>query len=121
MPTDFAIAALGTPGPIGPSSTQSTDQPSFNWSPATLAAKYDVWVTDMNTGIGGVVGTSTATSFADSAGLTPGHSFRWWVRADSTNGSAGSWSVPTNFTIPALMIPVPASPSGTLSNDQPTL
>jgi hypothetical protein len=120
MPTDFAIAALGTPGPIGPSGTLSNDQPTFNWSAVGLAARYDIWVTDLNTGVGGIVGNSTTTSFADTAGLTPGHSFRWWVRADSTNGSAGSWSVPTDFAIAALGTPTPAGPSGTLTTNPPT-
>ena len=100
--------------------TLSNDQPTFNWSAVGLAARYDVWVTDLNTAVGGIVGNSTTTSFADTAGLTPGHSFRWWVRADSTNGSAGSWSVPTNFAIAALGTPTPAGPTGTITTNPPT-
>jgi uncharacterized protein (TIGR03118 family) len=120
MPTDFSIAPLGTPTPAGPRGTLTSDQPAFSWSAVGLAARYDVWVSDLTTGVGGVVGSSTTTSFADTAGLTPGHSFRWWVRADSTNGSAGAWSVPTEFAISALGTPTPAGPSGTLTSDQPT-
>jgi hypothetical protein len=118
--TDFSIAALGVPSLSAPSGALSTDQPTFGWSATTLAARYDVWVTDLNTGVGDVVGRSATTSFFDSAGLTPGHSFRWWVRTVSTNGATGSWSAPSDFSVALLGTPIPAGPSGTLTTSQPT-
>src|SRR5262249_37827848 len=74
LPTDFSVAALGAPAPAGPSGAVSTDQPTFAWSPVSLAGWYDVWVTDLTTGVSGIVGSATAASFIDTAGFSPGHS-----------------------------------------------
>src|SRR5262249_57791548 len=97
-PMHFAITALGTPIPAGPSGTLTTDQPTFSWSPVSLAVRYDVWVTDMSDGtLNGVIGSSTSTSLAAPSPLTPSHSYRWWVRAVSSNGTTGPWSASTDF------------------------
>src|SRR4029077_3450205 len=85
-----------------------------------LATKYDVWLTDLTTGIGQVIGSTATTSLAAPVALSPGHSYRWWVRADSSDGTSGPWSAPTDFAIAALSAPVPSGPSGTLTTDEPT-
>jgi hypothetical protein len=120
LPTDFTIAALSAPAPAGPTGNINTDQPTFNWSAVPLAVRYEVWLSDLTTGTGGTVGTSSSTSFIETQGLAPNHKFRWWVRADSANGSAGPWSVPTDFAIAALTPPVPAGPTGMVATDRPT-
>jgi hypothetical protein len=96
----------------------STDRPTFTWSAVTLATKYEVWLTDLATGTGQVIGSSTTTTLPAPGPLSPGHSYRWWVRADS-GGTMGPWSAPTDFTIAALAAPVPSGPSGTLTTTQP--
>jgi hypothetical protein len=119
-PTDFTITGLAAPPPAGPNGSVGTDQPTFTWSAVSLAVRYDVWVTDLTTGVGGIVGGSSTTSFADNAGLSPGHSFRWWARAVSANGTAGPWSVSTDFGIVALNAPTLVAPNGLVNTDQPT-
>jgi hypothetical protein len=119
-PVDFTVAALAAPTPIGPSGAIATDQPTFTWSGVGLAAKYDVWLTDQTTGIGQVIGSSTGTSLAAPAALSPGHSYQWWVRGDSQDGTLGPWSVATTFTVSALAAPTAIAPSGTITTDQPT-
>src|SRR5262249_25920605 len=42
----------------------STDQPVFAWPSVAQAVSYDVWLTDMATGVGQVIGSSTTTSLA---------------------------------------------------------
>jgi hypothetical protein len=71
-----------------------------------LSTKYDVWLTDLTTGVGQVIGSTATTSLAAPAALSPGHSYRWWVRADSSDGTSGPWSAAADFAI-APPVPVP--------------
>src|SRR5205807_6389095 len=108
-PTDFAITALAAPVRSGPAGTVTTDQPTFTWSAVPLASRYEVWLTDLTAGgAGRVIGNSVTTFLAAPATLSRGHSYRWWVRADSANGTTGPWSAATDFAI------APPSPAPTL-------
>src|SRR5206468_415759 len=122
-PTDFAIAptAPAAPVPVGPSGILTTDQPTFTWSAVGGATSYDVWLTDLSAGEAGqVIGSSATTSLLAPSPLSRGSSYRWWVRADSANGTAGPWSAATDFAIAGLTAPVPSGPSGILTTDLPT-
>ncbi len=123
FPQDFVIAPLPAPMAGAPSTTITTDQPTFTWNSVTGAAHYDVWVDDRTTGqsqalrngnAGGTSWTPTGT-----VALTPGHSYRWWVGAVSINGTT-SWSLPQDFAIAPLTAPTASGPNTTISTDQPT-
>ena len=58
-----------------------------------------------------ISGTSFTPSLAQA--LTPGHSYTWYIGAESTNGNAITWSGPTGFSLAALAEPTQTGPSGT--------
>ncbi len=117
-PTDFAVQAMSVAIPGGPTGMQASDVVTFTWSSTTLAAKYDVWLSDLTNASGGLLGSSVNTSLAGPTPLSPGHSYRWWVRPLSSNGSAGIWSVANDFAVQAMGIPTPTGPKGMQSTDQ---
>lgn len=117
---DFAIPTMTVSNLTGPLGTQKTDQVTFAWSAAALAVKYEVWLSDLTSGSGDVLGYATGTTLAAPAALSPGHSYRWWVLPLSSNGSAGDWSAPADFAIQALEVAAPLGPTGTQNATQVT-
>jgi hypothetical protein len=119
----FRITALGAPAATGPGTgTLTTDRPTFAWNAVTGAARYDVWVDDTTTGRTQVLRDTniTQTSWTPSVALTPGHNYRWWVGAVSTNGLATTWSSMRTFAIAPVGVPVLQDPSGTIATTTPT-
>jgi hypothetical protein len=121
---DFSVISLNKPTPVGPVGSTSSDTPTFTWSAVAGADHYAVWVNDLTTGQSAalrnmdVVGTSLAVLTP----LTPGHSYRWWVRAiDKSGTNDGAWSAATDFWVTFLAWPVLAGPIGATTNDLPTL
>jgi hypothetical protein len=43
--------------------------------------------------------------------LTPGHTYRWWIRATLDNGNSTAWSTAKDFTIMPLSAPTLKTPS----------
>jgi predicted phage tail protein len=123
-PQFFNITALTAPVPTAPTGTSTTDTPTFSWGAVTGANHYDLWVDDLTSGqsqfvrLRNVSGTSVTLTAAEA--LTPGHNFRFYVGAVSTNGMATSWSGAQFFNITALTAPVPTAPTGTSTTDTPT-
>ena len=88
------------------------DTPTFSWSSVPGAARYYLYVADnltplqpsiVNSSVSGVTFTP-----GPSQALTPGHSYTWYVGAESTNGAAVAWSGPQSFTLAAPAIPAGA-------------
>ena len=128
----FTVAVLGTATPIAPkgaiSATPGYDTPTFTWTTVTGAVYYDLYIADNLSPHTSVIGSPTAglvinatstsslTTYVDAAGLTPGHSYTWYVGSESSKGANGPvyWTGPTTFSLAALpnVAPTPVSPAG---------
>ena len=110
----FTVAYLAAPAPINPSGVV---YPGFSWSAVTGADYYDLWVTDLTTGVSQLLRNThiAATSFTPVTPLPAGHAFQWWVRALSNNGDYSSWS---SASVPIKFTPYqPGAISGSIFND----
>ncbi|HWY85599.1 MAG TPA: hypothetical protein VNX28_02690 [Gemmataceae bacterium] len=119
----FSVASLGQPTVVGPTGTVIGDTPTFSWNAALGADHYDVWVSDLTTGQSPVIRNEDVldTSWTPSTALTPGHSYRWWVRAvDSTNTNDGPWSASANVAVAPFAQPALIGPSGPVITGAPT-
>ena len=120
-PTGFALASLAAPAQIGPvggtiAAGANFDTPTFRWNSVTGANHYYLYVLDNNTNQPVVNSANVAgASFTSTSGLTPGHSFSWYVGAEGVNGAAVFWSGPKSFALAALTAPIQIGPSGTVS------
>ena len=110
-PTAFSLVALAAPtqGPGGTISVSAGfDTPTFSWSSVTGANRYYLYVLDTTTNQPAVNNPNvTVTSFAANTGLTPGHSYTWYIGAESTNGNGITWTGPKSFSLAGL--PAPAA------------
>src|SRR5262249_39663690 len=99
-----AVTAIGPVGLIGNAS------PTFTWNALAGADHYEVWVDDQTTQTSSVLHNEnlTGTSWTTTAALTPGDTYRWWVRGiDVTNTFASDWSSPLDFSVTTLSAPTP--------------
>jgi hypothetical protein len=98
---DFSIALLATPSLIGPHGPRAGATPSFSWNSVAGADHYEIAVDDLTSGKKAVLHDTsiTATSWVAPAPLSPGHKYRWRVRALGPSGSASAWSAPLAFSI----------------------
>ncbi|MFO0864399.1 MAG: hypothetical protein U0744_07040 [Gemmataceae bacterium] len=119
--TTFTIAPLATPAPLAPTGTVATDTPTFAWTAVANAARYDLWVDNATTGTSQVIRQSqlVGTTWTSTA-LSPGNTYNWWIRALSSNGTAGPWCLMQTFAVAALATPVLVGPSGTIASTTPT-
>lgn len=114
----FRIAPLGVPTANRATGASTTDTPALSWSPVQDAARYDLWVDDATWGVGQVVRQKQLTDSTFVAPpLSPGHTYVWWVRAVSEDGTGGSWSAAQTFKVAPLAAPVTNGPVGILSGD----
>jgi predicted phage tail protein len=95
--SDFAVVAFPAPSLI--SAAGPAAAPTFTWTAVAAANHYDLWVDDLTSGQSQVVRATNiaGTSFL-SGPLTPGHIYRWWVRAIDNAGTASPWSASLDFT-----------------------
>jgi predicted phage tail protein len=110
-PLDFVASDLEAPTLIGPSVSASL-QPTFNWNVVAGAHHYDIWVQDRSTQQVWRDTNVPGTTWAPSNPLTPGNSYRWWVRAIDAGGDAGPWSAFLDFGVSELTPPTLIGPSG---------
>ena len=97
-PESFNIAALTGSAQISPINNTTLaagpgyDTPTFSWSSVLDAAQYYLYVVDDLNPHRPIIADSSisGTSFTPSASqaLTPGHSYTWYIAAESTNGAA---------------------------------
>ena len=119
-PNTFSLvqAALAQPAQTTPSETIGAgfDTPTFSWSGG--ASQYYLYVLD-NTTNKPVVNTSgiTGTSYS-STSLTAGHSYTWYIGAETSSGLNGpiAWSSQT-FALASQVPPTPTQfgPTGTIA------
>jgi predicted phage tail protein len=102
----FSEVIAGTPAPLGPKANVGADA-TFTWSAAVAADHYDLWVNDVTSGQGQVLRNQAiiGTSWQPAQPLKIGDSYRWWVRALSSTGTAGAWSGAVDFTVMAFPPP----------------
>jgi hypothetical protein len=104
--------ALLTPMALLPASTMA---PAFRWGPVANADHYRLTVDDLTAGKLGVLAVDvTGTAYTPQAPLTPGHRYRWSVRAYDALGNGSLPSKAVGFTMAALGAPTPVSPGGLL-------
>src|SRR5205823_6084695 len=72
------------------------------------------WVDDTTSGKSPVLRNAKVigTSWTPTTPLTPGDTYRWWVRGLTNSGVSSSWSSATVFTLTRLPTPVLVSPTG---------
>ncbi len=98
-PVDFRVGGLVTI--LGPAGTTTNTRPTFSWRPVDGAARYELWVTNSATNTQVINQTNlTSLNYTAPAPLPKGN-YRVWVRAVSTSGEVGVWSVEVQFTIAA--------------------
>ena len=103
LPTDINIGGLTTL--LTPTGTTTNTLPTFSWKPVDDSARYELWVTNATTNTLVIHQTSLTTlTYTPSTPLSQG-TYRAWVRAVSTTGEVGLWSVQLNFAIAALHRP----------------
>jgi hypothetical protein len=116
-------------GPVGEgnSLTVATINPTFTWTAATRAVRYDLWVNNMSTLQAQIIRRSdiTTNSFTSISNLPQGN-YRAWVRGINSANEYGEWSRMYEFSIdeatpdtPTLIGPV-ANPAGSVENANPT-
>jgi hypothetical protein len=89
--------------------------PSFTWTGPGGVTQYEIYVSDLTTGQ--VQDKTVAgTTWTPGTALVSGHSYRWWVRALGSGGSAGAWSSSADF---AVGLPSLIGPSSTVSSVLP--
>lgn len=116
-------------GPMNPdkSTLITTLNPTFQWTSAIRAVRYELWANNVTTGQLQIIRRSDIkdTTFTSLANLTQGF-YRCWVRAINSANEVGEWSNVYTFTIdePTPQIPVitgPAiNPAGSVDNANPT-
>ena len=99
----FALAALPAPIQIGLNGSYSASiistTPTFSWSGVTGAVHYYLYLVDDTTNQVVINNASiSATSLVSTKTLTVGHTYTWYIAAESTNNTA-FFSGPDSFTL----------------------
>ncbi|APZ94408.1 GEVED domain-containing protein [Fuerstiella marisgermanici] len=97
----FSVNAATTPV-VDAIPTSNDRTPTFNWTSATGAARYEIYVSPKGDTQNPVirVDTITATTYTPTTPLAPG-TYRVWVRAINAANATGNWSTVVEFTITA--------------------
>lgn len=84
---------------ISPIGTQTTRRPVFAWQAVDGAGSYEIWVNNAQNTQRVIYQVGVrATTFTPAASLASG-TYRVWVRAINTTGSASPWSTEAVFTV----------------------
>ena len=116
-------------GPTGPivNLTITTANPTFEWTAAERAVRYDLWVNNVTTGQFQIIRQQniTDTKYLALDNLPQGN-YRAWVRGINSANEVGDWSTVYVFTldepipsIPVITAPV-SNPAGSVENPNPT-
>jgi hypothetical protein len=94
-------ALPGTPILTRPTSTIFSATPTFSWTAATRAVRYEFRIDRTDIAQVGVVRDAqvTGTTFTITTPLVSGARYRVWVRAINVRDEAGGWSVPLEFVV----------------------
>jgi hypothetical protein len=116
-------------GPIGVNGSRvvNTLNPTYSWTAAERAERYELYVNNITTGEFQVIRRSdiTGLSFTSLVSQKQGE-IRAWVRGINSAGEAGEWASVLSFLIdeatpltPTIIAPV-ANPAGSVDNANPT-
>lgn len=122
----------GVPKMTGPTGADgsliiTTVNPTFSWTSAVRAVKYDLWVNNVTTGQAQIIREQNLTDTQHVA-LTnlPEGNYRAFIRGINSAKEVGEWSPAYAFTldeavpsIPVIEAPV-ANPAGSVENPNPT-
>jgi hypothetical protein len=99
-------ALPGTPILTRPSSSIFTATPTFGWTAATRAVRFEFRIDRLDIAQTGVIRDSqvTGTTYSVTTPLVSGARYRVWVRAINSRGEAGGWSVPLEFVVASTSV-----------------
>ncbi len=102
-------AAPAVPTVTAPTSATTDAAPKFTWTSSLGAARYEIWVDNLSTGVRQVISQKnlTTTNFTPATALAAGN-YRVWVRAFDSTGLASAWSLNRDFTVTAS-VPAPVN------------
>jgi len=131
----FDVGVLGPPGVaslLAPLGTITTDTPAFQWSAASGAVDYQLWVDGQGSNrvkkwySAAAAGCGAGGTCTVSPGVAlPVGSFTAWVQARNGAGT-GLWSAGATFTVSTSGVVVPtgvptlAAPAGSIATTSPT-
>lgn len=103
-PADFTISVgVGNaPTLLSPSGTTTNNRPTFIWTGGTGVVTYEILVkniTDASQPVVINVKNITGTSYTATTTLTPGKTYRWWVRGLDAAGNGLPWSQPLDLRV----------------------
>ncbi len=122
----------GVPKIIGPggdivNQTITTANPTFTWTAAVRAVKYDLWVNNLTTGQTQIIRQQNIADLSYVAlNKLPQGDYRAWVRGINSADEVGEWSTVSVFNIdeptPSLptIIEPKSNPAGSVENPNPT-
>ena len=122
LPYQFRMDYRVGPVTISPVGVTTDTTPTFTWQPIAGAAKYDLWVNNLSTGVKQVIRidvphvANAATITYTRPAFLPAGNYRWWVQAVTAAGVRGAWSVARDFQIP---IPTIIAPRGLIITSTP--
>jgi len=134
LPYTFTIdiPVPSTPTMTAPTGTNgngivTTANPTFRWTAADRAVKYDLWVNNITTGQAQIIRqTSLTTTEYVALNNLPQGNYRAWVRGINSANEVGEWSTALAFvldeptpTVPVIVAPVP-NPAGVVVTTTPT-
>jgi len=104
---DFEIGR--TSRMISPTGTGQPARPVFTWTTLAGATRYEIWLTDLSTGRQVLGDTNLpSNSYSSPQDLTSGTSYRVWIRAFDSAGTATVWSQPLTFTVASSSAALPS-------------
>lgn len=113
--------------PIAPMGTITTNQPIFSWTASSPTAWYYLWLSGSGGTVlnqwydGGLVCTGGTCSVNPDQFL-PNGDYQWWLQTWTPAQGYMPWSSAVSFTVNGTpIIPTPVSPTGTITNTQPTM
>ncbi|MFO0977216.1 MAG: ubiquitin-activating E1 FCCH domain-containing protein [Planctomycetaceae bacterium] len=103
-PADFSISVgVGNaPTLLSPSGTTANNRPTFFWTGGTNVVTYEILVkniTDASQPVVINVKNIAGTSYTATTTLTPGKTYRWWVRGLDAAGNGLPWSQPLDLRV----------------------
>jgi len=103
-PADFSISVgVGSaPTLLSPTGTTTNNRPTFFWTGGTNAVTYEILVkniTDASQPVVINVKNIAGTSYTATTTLTPGKTYRWWVRGLDASGNGLPWSQPLDLRV----------------------
>ncbi len=115
------------PGGVNGNQVVTTTNPTFTWTAADRAARYDLWVNNMTTGQAQIIRQTniTDTRYVALSNLPQGV-YRAWVRGINSADEVGEWSNAWSFTLdePTPTLPVITAPlanvAGVVIDTNPT-